>query len=284
MTNDKAILAIDIGGTKTLVALVDAPGVIAETTIPTEREDGPDCWIEAAVAAARPWRGQFHGVGLAVSGFVRNGCWSAMNPVTLGIPPNYPLKTKAEALFALPAIAVNDAQAAAWGEHALGAGQGEDLVFLTVSTGIGGGIVLNGRVLEGLAGHFGLTTDGDNNAFLEDSVSGRWMAAEARRYGHEADARQVFASASAGETWAADIVAASAQRVARLCRNIQLALDPPRIVLGGGIGLADGFIDRVRALMSPLGPVPPVPICRAQLDVRAGILGVADLARIKFSG
>ena len=80
-----------------------------------------------------------------------------------------------------------------------------------------------------------------------------------------------------------DIVAASAQRVARLCRNIQLVLDPPRIVLGGGIGLAEGFIDRVRALMPSVGTAQPVEICRAELGVRAGILGIADMARGAFS-
>jgi len=284
MTDDKGILAIDIGGTKTLVALVDASGVVAEVIVPTEREDGPDRWLDAAFAAALPWQGRFRGVGLAVTGFVRNGCWSAMNPATLGIPTDYPLVANVERVFSLKAIAVNDAQAAAWGEHAFGAGRGEGLVFLTISTGIGGGIVLNGRLLGGLAGHFGLTTDGEDDTFLEDHISGRWMAAEARRHGYDADARQLFARASEGEMWAMDIVTASARRVARLCRNIQLALDPPRIVLGGGIGLADGFIDRVRALMPPLGPVSQVTICRAELGVRAGILGVADMARIALSG
>ncbi|MDQ0320278.1 putative NBD/HSP70 family sugar kinase [Pararhizobium capsulatum DSM 1112] len=282
MDQDRAILAVDIGGTKTLVALVAASGIIGEVTVPTRREDGPDHWLDAVAAAALPWRGQFVGVGLAVTGFVRNGLWSAMNPATLGIPADYPLIAKVEALFGLPAIAFNDAQAAGWGEHALGAGQGHDLVFLTISTGIGGGIVLQGHLLEGLAGHFGLAVDGDDNLFLEDRVSGRWMAAEARRQGQEVDARQVFAAAAASETWALDIVEGAARRVARLCRNIQLMLDPPRIVIGGGIGLANGFIERVRGLVAPPGQVPPVSICRAELGVHAGILGIADLARAKL--
>ncbi|UVC06824.1 ROK family protein [Rhizobium sp. TH2] len=281
MDQDKAILAVDIGGTKTLVALVRGSAVVAEATVPTRREDGPDHWFAAVAATAAAWRGQFSGVGLAVTGFVRNGLWSAMNPATLGIPPDYPLIDRVERLFGLPAVAFNDAQAAGWGEHTLGAGQGQDLVFLTISTGIGGGIVLNGRLLEGLAGHFGLTTDGDDTLFLEDRASGRWMAAEARRQGHAVDARQVFAAAAAGEAWAGDIVEGSARSVARLCRNIQLTLDPPRIVIGGGIGLADGFIERVRGLVVPPSLVPPVSICRAELGVHAGILGIADLARAK---
>lgn len=284
MDRDKAILAVDIGGTKTLVALVTASGIAAEATVPTRREDGPDRWLGAVAAAASPWRGQFSGIGLAVTGFVRRGLWSAMNPATLGIPPDYPLVARVEALFGLPAVAFNDAQAAAWGEHALGAGRGKDLVFLTISTGIGGGIVLNGRLLEGLAGHFGLTADGDDDVFLEDRVSGRWMASEALRHGHAADARQVFAAATAGESWATDIVEGSARRVARLCRNIQLVLDPPRIVIGGGIGLADGFVERVRGLAVAPGRVPAVPIVRAGLGVHAGILGIADLARAMRKG
>ncbi|MGR9128927.1 ROK family protein [Rhizobium leguminosarum] len=281
MDQDNAILAVDIGGTKTLAALVRASGIVAEATVPTRREDGPDAWLAGVAAAASPWQGQFRSIGLAVTGFVRNGLWSAMNPKTLGIPADYPLIAKVEGLFGLPAVAFNDAQAAGWGEHVLGAGQGKDLVFLTISTGIGGGIVLNGSLLEGLAGHFGLTTEGDENIFLEDHISGRWMAAEARNLGHEVDAKKVFAAAAAGEDWAMDIVEGSARRVARLCQNIQLTLDPPQIVIGGGIGLAGGFIERVRSLMVPPGKVAPVPISRAELGVHAGILGIADLARAK---
>jgi predicted NBD/HSP70 family sugar kinase len=281
MDQDNAILAVDIGGTKTLVALVRASGIVAEATLPTRREDGPDRWLDAVASAASLWRGRFLRIGLAVTGFVRNGLWSAMNPATLGIPADYPLLAKVEGLFGLPAVAFNDAQAAGWGEHVLGAGRGEDLVFLTISTGIGGGIVLNGRLLEGLAGHFGLTADGDDDVFLEDRVSGRWMAAEARRRNGENLPGIGLVTAAAGETWAVEIVEGSARRVARLCRNIQLMLDPPRIVVGGGIGLADGFIERVRGLVVSTGQVPPVSICRAELGVNAGILGIADLARAK---
>lgn len=281
MDQESAILAVDIGGTKTLVALVKASGIVAEATVRTQREDGPDMWLEAVTNAAAPWRGQFRSVGLAVTGFMRNGLWSAMNVATLGIPADYPLITKVEGLFGLPAVAFNDAQAAGWGEYTLGASPGKDLVFLTISTGIGGGIVLNGRLLEGLAGHFGLTAEGDDNVFLEDCVSGRWMAAEAGRLGHAGDARQVFAAAEAGEAWAIGIIDGSARRVARLCRNIQLMLDPPQIVIGGGIGLAHGFIERVRSLMIAPGQVPPVSICAAKLGAHAGILGIADLARTK---
>ena len=99
------------------------------------------------------------------------------------------------------------------------------MVFLTISTGIGGGIVLGGRLLEGLAGEFGQLVD-DDGARIEDRVAGRWMAEEAKAAGHDTDAAGVFAAAA--EPWAERIIAVAAARVARLCRNVQLAVDPER--------------------------------------------------------
>ena len=275
----RPVLAIDLGGTKTLVALVCGETIQDEITVPTARDDGPDRWLDAIGKAAGQLSGTFAAVGIAVTGFVRNGCWSAMNPQTLGIPQDYPLVERMSALFQRPVTAINDAQAAAWGEFCFGAGEGEDLVFLTVSTGVGGGIVANGRLMSGLAGHFGLVSKSpEDPQFFENEVSGRWMFAEAARQGHVADAREIFLLADAGQPWAQGIIAASASRMARLCNNIQLMLDPPTIVLGGGIGLAKGYRERVQINMVALGASPAVKLVPARLGAKAGILGVGDLA------
>jgi N-acetylmannosamine-6-phosphate 2-epimerase/N-acetylmannosamine kinase len=219
-------------------------------------------------------------VGAAVTGLVHDGEWSALNPATLGVPGRFPLLARLEAAFGVPALAANDAQAAAWAEYRLGAGGGEDMVFLTISTGIGGGVVLNGRLLGGLAGHFGLWRgqSDDRQSPLEDDVSGRWIAAEAGRAGHAGSAASVFAAAGTGAAWAQDIVAASASRVARLCRDIQLAFDPRRIVIGGGIGLADGYLDRVRSHLAALPPRLRPTVVPARSGRLAGVIGVASLA------
>ncbi|MDE1996977.1 MAG: putative N-acetylmannosamine-6-phosphate 2-epimerase, partial [Rhizobiaceae bacterium] len=148
-------LAIDIGGTKTMAALVQGREVLDEMTVPTAREAGPDAWLAVIAHSVRSWADRYSRVGIAVTGFVQDGCWSALNPATLGIPDRYPLVDKASEVFGKQAFAINDAQAAAWGEYRFGAGNGGDLVFLTISTGIGGGIVVDGRALTGLAGHFG---------------------------------------------------------------------------------------------------------------------------------
>ncbi len=276
-------LAIDIGGTKMQIGLV-ADGVPRhEAVIATDRDAGPDHWLSGLAERALAFGESYAQVGIAATGVIRDRCWSALNPATLAIPDRYPLIERAQAVFGKPVLAVNDAQAAAWGEFVRGAGGGGDMVFLTISTGIGGGIVLGGRLLGGLAGSFGLLESPSGGAApLEDEVSGRWIAAEAERRGQRGGAEAVFAAAASGAGWAEAILAASSFRVTLLCRDIQLMLDPERIVIGGGIGLAPGYLDRVRAHLKRLGHAEP-DLVPAKLGRSAGIVGVADLASRQFT-
>lgn len=278
--HEHPLLSIDIGGTKIIAALVAGETVLEEVTVPTLRDAGPDVWIAAVAQASRTWLPRCRGVGIAVTGLIDDGRWSALNPATLGIPQGYPLVDKLRQTFSLPVFAANDAQAAAWGEHRFGAGKNENCAFLTISTGIGGGLVLNGKPLLGLAGHFGLLRLPSLDANpLEDDVSGRWFAAQALQAGHHAEAPAIFAAAGKGEAWARQIIDRSATRVALLCRDIQLMFDPARIVIGGGIGMADGFLDLVRSKI-PAEPARLRPrVVPTQLGRHAGVIGVADLAR-----
>ncbi len=276
---DGTTLAIDIGGTKTLAALIRGAQVLAETTIATSREAGPGAWLTAIAEQAKSWVGRYECVGIAATGLIDEGRWSALNPATLAIPDHYPLAAQASELFGKPAFAVNDAQAAAWGEHRFGAGNNEDTVFLTISTGIGGGVVVNGRPLLGLAGHFGLLRGPTHGqAPLEDVVSGRWMAAEAARAGHPGEAPAIFQQAREGAGWAKAIVEQSASRVALLCRDIQMMFAPRRIVIGGGIGLAPGYLEAVGAQLAELPSHLAPRLVAANLGPHAGIIGAADLA------
>lgn len=276
----RPVLAIDIGGTKTLAALVNGAEILDAVTIATDREQGPDAWIAAVARETKGWQGKYAFAGAAVTGLVSDGNWSALNPATLGIPEDYPLVAQLAAAFGSPAFAANDAQAAAWGEYRFGAGDNADTVFLTISTGVGGGVVVGGRLLLGLAGHFGLlrSPSADGISPFENEVSGRWMAAEAARAGYHVDAPGVFAAARAGDSWAEAILSASAAKVALLCHDLQLAFDPKRIVVGGGIGLADGYLDRVRDLIPSSRPRLRPTVVSAKLGVNAGLIGVADLA------
>jgi N-acetylmannosamine-6-phosphate 2-epimerase / N-acetylmannosamine kinase len=277
----KPVLAIDLGGTKILAALVAGDRVLARAAAATDREGGPDAWLAQIARLAAPWAGEYRGIGVTVTGLVRDGHWRALNPATLAIPQDWPLAQRLTEVMGMVPVLVNDAQAAAWGEHVHGAGQGLDMVFVTVSTGVGGGIVLNGCLhsgRDGLAGHFGQmgATDGPGGPF-EDSASGRWIAAEGAVAGL-GDAPAVFAAAARGNARASAILDASAARMARLCTNLQFALAPEVIVIGGGIGLAPGYLDRVTAALADLAPLIRPEIRPAALGADAGAVGVAALA------
>ncbi|WP_370162675.1 ROK family protein, partial [Limimaricola soesokkakensis] len=82
----------------------------------------------------------------------------------------------------------------------------------------------------------------------------------------------------AGEGWAKEIVSTAAIRVAALCADLQMLIDPPRIVIGGGVGLAAGHIDRIRAELASLPEAVRPEIEIARLGGGAGIIGIAALA------
>jgi len=284
MAHPDTVLALDIGGTKMLAALVRGDSVLVTHKMPTPRDGSPRLWLEMLFAAIAPWQGQYATAGAAVTGIIDDGHWSALNRKTLDIPDRFPLQQTIAQLAAVPVLVANDAQAAAWGEHRFGAGQNEDMVFLTISTGIGGGIIINGKPLFGLAGHFGQFHVGDGAGTLEDQVSGHWIAHQAAEYHPGATAREVFKAAAAGARWADNIINASARQTAQLCRNIHLALDPPRIVIGGGIGLAADYLDTVRQALEGLPPRFIPKIHAAALGETAGVVGIADLAKHQHRG
>ena len=160
-----------------------------------------------------------------------------------------------------------------------GAGEGSDIVYLTISTGIGGGIVHGGRLLSGrggLAGHFGQI--GDPGTPLEDRVAGRWLARAAAEAGHPGDARTVFAAAEAGEGWAEVLRDQVITGASRLVCDLQLMLDPDVVVIGGGIGLSPGFLERLDRRHGSLAPELRPSLRAARLGTFGGVIGAAILA------
>ena len=154
-------LAIDIGGTKLAAALVDGDLQIHQRReLPTPASKTPDALRAALLALVAPLASQARQVAVASTGIIREGTLQAINPQNLGGLLHFPLVSGLTEITGLPALAVNDAQAAAWAEyHALGESI-DDMVFITVSTGVGGGVVSDGVLRmghEGLAGHLGHT-------------------------------------------------------------------------------------------------------------------------------
>ena len=278
----EAVLAIDLGGTKTLAALVRDGRTLEVRRVATPRGLPPERLLDAATELAGGWEGRFGRVAVAVTGRVANGSWSAVNPAVLAVEGAYPLVEAVRARWRVPVTALNDAQAAAWGEYRFGAGRGLDVAFVTVSTGVGGGFVCGGRLLvggRGLAGHVGRLRCGigPGAVALEDVASGGALGRDGAPFG-AADAEAVFAAA--GAEWAETLVDRAAEALAGACASLQALVDPDRIVLGGGVGLAPGFAERVRRHLDELPDALRPEIATAALGVEAGLVGVADYALV----
>ncbi|MDT4964569.1 MAG: hypothetical protein QOF87_4216 [Pseudonocardiales bacterium] len=176
----------------------------------------------------------------------------------------------------------NDADAAALAERAHGHGRDVDsFAFVSVGTGIGMGLVLGGclhRGAHGAAGEIGYlpigtgastdARDARKRGSLEAAASAAGIVRAARRAGisRPGSARKVFAAAAAGDDRAVRVVADEAILVAKAICAIVAVADPELIVLGGGIGQADGFLGAVRRELRGMAPVQP--------EVRVSALGV----------
>lgn len=279
------VLAFDIGGTKTLAALVRGREIVERRVMATPVPVGDKQWIEAITGLASGWHGRYQRAAIAVTGRVDGEGWSSLNPGTLAIPQDYPLRRKIGAVLGVPVEVVNDAQAAAWGEYRFGAARRRDMVFLTISSGIGGGIVLNGRLLRGargIAGSLGQVPVAGSSGLvrLETLGSGFGIAKRALEVGHAGDARAVFCAAAAGESWAHGILQDAALHLAAAIAGLQAVIDPECVVIGGGVGLADGFLDRLREALANHPAVMIPDLVAAELGTDAGIIGVADLAKV----
>jgi len=319
MTRDDGRLAlgVDVGGTKTEIILAGRGGrKVAETRIPTEPEGGAEATLRRAAAAAREAFGADVGgaaaAGISVAGQVgRRG-------VLLGAPnlgwTGADVRRLAIAAFDLPTVVVNDVRAATWAEWRLGAGRGvRDLVVLFVGTGVGGGAVIGGRLLEGadgIAGELGHLTVAAGgracrcgNVGCLEAYCGGWAleeracqaaladpaagAALVRLAGSaEAITGEVVAAArKAGDALATRLVEETGEVLGAALVGLVNALNPRRVILGGGV--LDGFPDLLdRAVAAVQARSLPaarqhVQIVRAGLKDDAPALGAADFALVR---
>ncbi len=277
------MLALDIGGTKTAAALVRGPELISKQVVATPAVQGPEAVTSAALGAVRALlaeRGSAERpalLGVACAGVVNEGRVRAMSTDLMPGWHDFPLVPRLEDGLSLKAYALNDAQAAAYGESVHGAGQGSgSLLFVTVSTGVGGGLVLGGRVWSGatgLAGHLGHVGDG----VLERLTSGTALARRAAERGHAADAREVIAAA-AEDAWAAELLTDAVKAFARALLDVKLLVDPELVVLGGSVGLNPTFRRALEAELARSAPYVRVVTRPARLGADAGLIGAAAWA------
>lgn len=152
-------IGVDLGGTNLRAAAVDRDGkILAKISVDTNFEGGRDAVIGDIVDSVNQLKREYStqrlaGVGIGVPGFILLKKGFITNSNNLPYLENYPVRDAIEKKLGTPIILENDANAAALGEKWMGAGRGvEDLVLLTLGTGVGGGIIMDGRVLHGMDG------------------------------------------------------------------------------------------------------------------------------------
>lgn len=261
--------AVDLGGTKIAAARFEGGRIAERRRTPTAGAASPDELIDAIERLLSPL-GHNRGdpLGIATTGMIdANGFWRATNLETLAKVRDVPLgRIVADRLG--PSTILNDAAAAGLAEARCGAGRGmRDFAFLTVSTGVGGALILDGRLhqtADGVAGNLGFMSSSyasvvcgsGRHGTVESVASGRAIATAARNAGHPAqDARAIFALAADGERWADELVEISAAAIADLCADLRAALGLEAILLGGSIGLAEGYLGRVTDHLDRLPPL-----------------------------
>lgn len=278
--------AVDLGGTKIAAARIVAGKIAARAQIATDAGASGT----AQVAAMRDLleglayrRGD--ALGIAVSGRIdADERWHAVNSRTLTGVSAIPISEWTSRMIG-PCHCLNDAAAAVLAEAHYGAGRGaESLVYVTVSTGVGGGFVLGGRLLtsaSGLAGHIGFAGSSVSDRLcgsgrtgtVESIASGGAIASAAAEAGYPMDARDVLAAARGGAAWAEAIVDRSARAIAALIADLTAILGLDRAVMGGSIGLSDRYLERVATALSGEPELFRVPLCPAGLGPDAPLYG-----------
>ncbi|MDJ0318190.1 MULTISPECIES: ROK family glucokinase [Arthrobacter] len=316
-TRTPLALGIDIGGTKVAAGVVDSNGVILEEL--RRCTPGRDARaVEAVIVELVHELGaryEFASVGIGAAG------WMDLAGTKVVFSPHLawrdePLRDTLETLLQRPVVLTNDADAAAWAEWRFGAGRGHDrLLMLTLGTGIGGALMINGRVERGsfgMAGEFGhqiIMPGGHrcecgNRGCWEQYASGNALGREGRELArkHSPMAAGLLAAthgrpkeitgnvvtelALAGEATAQELVAEVGDWLGLGIANLAAALDPAIFIIGGGLSAAgDLLLEPARRAFSRnltgRGYRQEALITVGQLGPSAGLIGAADLARVR---
>ncbi|MEM7025090.1 MAG: ROK family protein [Pseudomonadota bacterium] len=135
---------VDFGGTKIATALVRGRSILERQQVATDGAAPAEAHIDSIATLLKPFLPKTTYLGVALTGRVHNGIWQPLNLETLAGFAQIDVRAELAATLGTPVVVLNDALAAAWGEYRLGAGRGAtDMLYITVSTGVGGGFILD---------------------------------------------------------------------------------------------------------------------------------------------
>ena len=308
-------VGVDVGGTKIAAGLVDEHGKV----VARERTESPAKHPKQIVLTigelVRRLSGteRIEAVGVSAAGFVDKARAMVVFAPNLAWRDE-PLKRLLEEELELPVVVENDANAAAWGEFTFGAGEDvEDLLMLTIGTGVGGGLVIDGDLVRGgfgmggEVGHITMVPGGvrcgcGNLGCLESYGSGSALVRVSRELaGTHPDSAKGLVARAGGDPAriTGPLVTAAAQdgdpfAIARLAElgdwlgqgvaTLTAVLDPNVVVIGGGVSeagelLLDPIRDSFERHVTGRGHRPILEVRQAELGNAGGLIGVADLAR-----
>lgn len=284
------VLAFDLGGTSLRAALVRQHQVLELRQMATPQPALPQAVLTAAWSLAQPLRPQATHLAVACAGAVVEGCVTPTASATYPGWEQVPVQSWFSQRAALPCVVLNDARAAAWGEAVAGVGQGcTEFMFVTISTGIGAGLVLGGRLhlaQNGLDAELGFTHVpaqqhlgfavphlGHLTAF-ELEASGTALGRQAKQLGFKNTA-ELCDAAEKGDWQAQKIYQRSAALLAWRIADMAALLGLQQVALGGSVGLRAGYLQYVKqtSLAFPNRFQPR--IVHAQLRANAGLIGAA---------
>lgn len=314
--NTAIIAGVDLGGTAIKAALFDTTGnMLGKIQVPTPVQEGIDAitstihhTVLRLIVESKLENVKLLGIGVGVPGFVDEKAGVILEAVNLHCK-NVPLRDNLQKLANVPVSIGNDANNAALGEMWQGAGKGaKDLVAITLGTGVGGGVIVNGQVIQGVTGaggeigHITVVPSGGpqcncgKTGCLENYASATGVIREgtqvaidqsspflAERLSSQGKvtARDVFEAALAGDEAALFIVDQAAHYLGLGLSHLANILNPSKIVIGGGVSAAGDFLfDRVRASFKHFA----LPICYEACEIvpattgnDAGVIGAAWL-------
>ncbi len=305
-------IGVDLGGTKMLVGVVgDGPSVLYRNLVTSRGHSSEQLigLLERELRAALSAHPQAVAVGLGVPCTIDRRGGVCVGAVHLPLA-DLPLGELVAERIGLPVTVDNDANLAALAEHRYGVAVGaDDVVLLTIGTGIGGGLIIDGRLYRGARGaggelgHTVIDLDGPqchgncpNRGCLESLVSGTALARDgldaAQRHpdselgralagGEEIDGSRVVEAARAGDRPALEVVSRAGRNLGVALAGFANCFDPDLIVLGGGVMAAGELLleparSGVRSLA--LAPQDEVPVEAAALGEEAGMVGAATMA------
>ncbi len=248
----KKYIGIDLGGTNVRVAKVTAAGeILAEIKSPSYAQDGPSKVMENLIRCIKEIEGHKDcaGIGVGVPGPVDTSKGEMLMATNLPGFVHFPLAKTLEDEFGIPTFVDNDANVAGLAEALVGAGKGLPIVYyVTHSTGIGGALIVDGKVVSGKHGHAGeignIIIDRARKKYnhlnvgaVENETSGTALIRIAREVIDEniTSAGELFALAKAGEQQALDIVDTMAFDFAMMFSAIAHVCDPHAFIVGGGV-------------------------------------------------